>query len=341
MGGSERHRGGHGDWASGPPLAVWARVSERGLGRVTDDDVSTNQSMASALLMLLALLAALASPATCLELSRRAALGACGCCFAGAACSPPAYALAQLVQSPSCASPLAPMERNTLADAAFARGMSSGMGGYERAVAPIKRRLFSQLFSSLPSEDAVVVELGLGTFPNAPYYAEALAGPNGKKLDVVGVDPNDSMQPYAQAAFADSGLPDAKLGGSTLRIVNGVAEAIPLADNSADAVVCTLTLCSVVDPEAALREVVRVLRPRGRLLFLEHVLSETDAFLAGQQKALTPLQVASADGCHLDRRTLESVKSTRGFASIDAEITNLAGFWYLSPTAAGLAVKAG
>ena len=115
--------------------------------------MSTNQSMASALLMLLALLAALASPATCLELSRRAALGACGCCFAGAACSPPAYALAQLVQSPSCASPLAPIERNTLADAAFARGMSSGMGGYERAVAPIKRRLFSQLFSSLPSED--------------------------------------------------------------------------------------------------------------------------------------------------------------------------------------------
>ena len=224
--------------------------------------------------------------------------------------------------------------------------MASGMAGYERALAPIKRRLFSQLFAALPSEDAVVVELGLGTFPNAAYYAEALAaakpnGAAGRGLDVVGVDPNDAMRPYARAAFAESGLPDAKLGGSTLRVVNGVAEAIPLADSSADAVVCTLTLCSVVDPAAALREVVRVLRPRGRLLFLEHVLSETDAFLAAQQKALTPLQVTAADGCHLDRRTLESVKATRGFASIDAEITTLDGFWYLSPTAAGLAVKAG
>ena len=176
----------------------------------------------------------------------------------------------------------------------------------------------------------------MGTFPNAPYYAEALAGPNGKKLDVVGVDPNDSMQPYAQAAFADSGLPDAKLGGSTLRIVNGVAEAIPLADNSADAVVCTLTLCTVVDMDRTLAECVRVLKPGGQFLFLEHVLSETDQGLADAQIKFTPFQVQAADGCHLDRRTLQNIKAA-AFKSVDSEYFDLDGFLYLNPTIAGIA----
>lgn len=73
--------------------------------------------------------------------------------------------------------------------------------------------------------------------------------------------------------------------------VSGVGEALPLADSSADAVVCTLTLCSVRDPAAAVAEVRRVLRPGGIFLFIEHVLSPTDAFLAQQQRTLTPLQV--------------------------------------------------
>ena len=55
--------------------------------------------------------------------------------------------------------------------------------------------------------------------------------------------------------------------------------------------VCTLTLCSVRDPAAAVAEVRRVLRPGGIFLFIEHVLSPTDAFLAQQQRTLTPLQV--------------------------------------------------
>ena len=55
-------------------------------------------------------------------------------------------------------------------------------------------------------------------------------------------------------------------------------------------------------------------------------------------QTLTPLQVESADGCHLDRQTLSTVRAA-GFASVDAEVIDLRGFWVLSPTAAGIAVR--
>ena len=165
-------------------------------------------------------------------------------------------------------------------------------------------------------------------------------------LDIIGVDPNSAMRSYAEEAFERSGLAAARTAGSdggaasTLRVVDGVAEAIPLPDGAADAVVSTLTLCSVADQAAALAEVARVLKPRtGRFAFLEHVLSEDDAGLAATQRALTPLQVMSADGCHLDRRTLAAVRATAGFGTVDAELTSLPGFWYLSPTAVGVAYR--
>jgi ubiquinone/menaquinone biosynthesis C-methylase UbiE len=136
----------------------------------------------------------------------------------------------------------------------------------------------------VPAVEPVIVELGIGTYPNAPFYARAAP----QRIDVVGVDPNEAMEPYAKRAAASAGLAER---GHSLRVVSGVGEALPLADGSADAVVCTLTLCSVRDPVAAVAEVRRVLRPGGIFLFIEHVLSPTDALLAQQQRTLTPLQV--------------------------------------------------
>merc|ERR1711920_247468 len=144
-------------------------------------------------------------------------------------------------------------------------------------------------------------------------------------------DPNDSMAKYAMSAGKQ--LTEA---GSSLRVTHGVAEAIPLPSQCADAVVCTLTLCSVADPAQALSEMRRVLRPGGKLLFLEHVLSETDPFLAEQQRLATPIQVVSADGCHLDRRTLKSIEAA-GFSNVNAQYFDLNGFYFLNPTIAGLA----
>ena len=222
------------------------------------------------------------------------------------------------------------MPRDEKQDAAFANSMANGMQMYEASVASRKAALFPELIASLPTQSSpVVVELGVGTFPNAKYWQAA------RNVDLIGVDPNTSMEPFAREAADRS---DLAARGISFRFAPGVGEALPLADASADAVVCTLTLCSVRSPEATLGEVLRVLRPGGRFLFLEHILSDNNEALARTQRALTPLQVATADNCHLDRPTLESIRAA-GFASVEAERFELPGFLWLSPTVAGIATK--
>lgn len=222
-------------------------------------------------------------------------------------------------------------ERDAGRDSAFAKTMSNGMKSYESAIAPKKTQLFDRLVRSLPSGSAVVVELGIGTFPNAPYYAMRDVGGEQRQLDIIGVDPNASMERYARDAAANFGL-------DSVRVVQGVGEAIPLVDGCADAVVCTLTLCSVKNPSAVLAEIRRVLKPGGKFLFVEHELSPTNQGLASLQRTLSPLQVISADGCHLDRSTLDTIRHAE-FTQVDAEQFELPGFLYLSSTAAGIATK--
>jgi SAM-dependent methyltransferase len=84
--------------------------------------------------------------------------------------------------------------------------------------------------------------------------------------------------------------------------VAGTAEALPVPDASIDTVVCTLVLCSVDDPEAAARELHRVLRPDGRLLLLEHVRAES-ARLARLQDRCDLVWGRLSGGCHLTRDT--------------------------------------
>lgn len=162
-------------------------------------------------------------------------------------------------------------------------------------------------------------------------------------MDIIGIDPNDKMASYAQISARRARVtgksrltPTGTAAPNTLRVVHGVSEALPLPEGSCDAVVCTLTLCSVVDPEASLAEIKRVLKPGGKFLFWEHVLSETDEALKRQQIALTPAQVKRADGCHLDRRTGETIKEA-GFSSVDLEYFELTDFGFLNPTVAGIA----
>jgi ubiquinone/menaquinone biosynthesis C-methylase UbiE len=132
--------------------------------------------------------------------------------------------------------------------------MANSMADYERAVAPHKKELFGKLLASLPETDAVVVELGMGSFPNAPYLAATDAA-SPQRMDIVGIDPNDSMEAYAQRSARRAGLLEQ---GHSVRVVHGVGEALPLKNRVADAVVCTLTLCSVVEPERVMAEVRRV-----------------------------------------------------------------------------------
>ncbi len=208
------------------------------------------------------------------------------------------------------------------------------------------------------------MEVGVGAFPNAPYYASAVSSGGGslgatarsRGLDIVGVDPNDFMFDYARDSAVRAGLmtttttmtttsssgdPPGGCANVSLRTVHGVAESLPFATGSIDAVVATLTLCSVVDQRRALSEIRRVLRPRtGRYLFWEHVLSEGDAGLAFAQRALSPLQTIVADGCHLDRRTGEEIRNAGFLGGVEMECATLSlegSMGIIGPTVFGIA----
>lgn len=258
----------------------------------------------------------------------------CGCCSSTLFLPQPAHGLAQITTPlPEALVGFDP-PRNPFMDAAFAQGMAVGMVDYEREAYPKKKELFKQLFSSLPingnnNEEPVVVEIGMGSFPNALYYEGAAKG-----LDIVGIDPNDWMTGYAKENAERAGL--LNVDGDNLRIVHGISEALPLLDGSCDAVVCTLTLCSVVDPVKSVSEIKRVLKPGGKFLFWEHVLSQTDPNFARQQILNTPNQVKRADGCHLDRRTGEIIQQV-GFSKIDLQYIELKKFGFLNPTVCGIA----
>jgi SAM-dependent methyltransferase len=117
-----------------------------------------------------------------------------------------------------------------------------------------KRALFAQLSGD-------VVEVGAGAGLNF-----RLLPPSIKHVTIV--EPNEHLARAAHAA--------ARAAGITLQVERGEAERLPLENASADAVICTWVLCTVRDPQAALREIARVLRPGGQFVFLEHVVAAHD-----------------------------------------------------------------
>ena len=153
------------------------------------------------------LLAPLSTTAVKCGVSRRQAfpqiLGAasCVCCRPEAALALAALARADASLYSQYATP-----RDACKDKGFARGMSTGMGSYENAIKPTKEKLFDRMLSALPAKDAVVVELGVGAFPNAPFYAQPALGSGPQGMDIVGVDPNVAMAEYANNAAENAGL---------------------------------------------------------------------------------------------------------------------------------------
>ncbi len=116
-------------------------------------------------------------------------------------------------------------------------------------------------------------------------------------------------------------------------------QSIPLPDDSCDDALCTFTLCTIPDVNAALAEVLRVLRPGGRFHFLEHGLAP-DAGVAAWQRRLEPLQRRLADGCHLTRDPVELVRGS-GFILDDVDQRYGVGPKPWSWFTRGVAVKPG
>ncbi|MDH6194144.1 ubiquinone/menaquinone biosynthesis C-methylase UbiE [Mycobacterium frederiksbergense] len=138
-----------------------------------------------------------------------------------------------------------------------------------------------------------VVEIGAGTGLNVAHYPDALD-------ELVLTEPEPGMR-RKLARRLERHAPAA-------RILNAPAECLPLADESVDTVVSTLVLCTVADPERALREVARILRPDGRLLFIEHVRASSRFLAATQDRLLRPWR-GFAGGCVCNRHTLELLRA--------------------------------
>lgn len=101
------------------------------------------------------------------------------------------------------------------------------------------------------------------------------------------------------------------------------AAAIPLADGWVDDIVTTWTLCTIPDPVAALQEMRRVLRPEGRLIFIEHGRSPDPAVVRWQDR-LTPLWRRMAGGCHLNR-PIDRLLRSGGFEALEMNRGYVAG----------------
>jgi ubiquinone/menaquinone biosynthesis C-methylase UbiE len=138
------------------------------------------------------------------------------------------------------------------------------------------------------------IDLGAGTGANLGLYPEAVT-------DLVLAEPDPHMLKQLRAKVGEE--------EAGVEVVEAPAEDLPFADSSFDTAVFTLVLCTVPNPDAALAEVGRVLRPGGKLLFVEHVRSE-DAGLAHWQDRLEKPWRFIGDGCHCNRDTVATIEAS-------------------------------
>ena len=138
----------------------------------------------------------------------------------------------------------------------------------------------------VPRATGRVLEIGIGTGRNLPFYDR-------DKVDALyGLDPAAAMHRLARKRMRESGI--------GVHLLTLSAEDIPEPDASFDTLVMTYTLCSIREPVKAVKEMRRVLKREGRLLFCEHGLAP-DNSVRRWQRRLTPIWKPLAGGCHLDR----------------------------------------
>ena len=172
-------------------------------------------------------------------------------------------------------------------------------------------RAFSALYDSLlkGTEDAGLrerrrevlaaasgktIDIGAGTGANLRLFPSAVS-------ELVMVEPDPHMIKRLRHKVAEA--------GSTVELSEAGAERLPFGDASFDTAVFTLVLCTVPDPAAALAEAARVLKPGGKLLFLEHVRSPSPGLARWQDRLEGPWRFFG-DGCHCNRDTVANIEAS-------------------------------
>lgn len=166
-----------------------------------------------------------------------------------------------------------------LFSAIYDRGMK---GTEEAGLSDMRHELLAQARGR-------VLELGAGTGVNLAHYPEVVDG-------LTLTEPDPHMAKRLREKLAALGKT------SEVTVIEAPAESLPFPDDSFDTAVVTLVLCTVPDPADALKEIDRVLKPDGQLLFLEHVRSRNPSLAKWQDRLEAPWRFLG-DGCHCNRDT--------------------------------------
>ncbi|GAA2637283.1 class I SAM-dependent methyltransferase [Actinomadura fulvescens] len=167
---------------------------------------------------------------------------------------------------------------------------------YARTSLLMERRIGAHRRTLLAGLTGRAIEIGAGNGLNFPHYP-------GTVTEVIAVEPEPHLRALAQA-LADT------TATVPIKIVDGWADRLPADDASCDAAIASLVLCSVPDPDAALAEIARVLKPGGQLRFLEHVHHPRPARRRLQQTLdTTRAWPWFGGGCHCSRDTLTAIKN--------------------------------
>ncbi|GAB3676576.1 class I SAM-dependent methyltransferase [Halopiger thermotolerans] len=165
-----------------------------------------------------------------------------------------------------------------------------------------------------------VLEIGPGGGAMFPYVADGAAS----DLAYHAIEPDPNMRSRAAKTAREAGL--------SVKLRDARAESLPYPDDSFDAVISALVFCTVQDPDAALAEIARVLRPGGEFRFLEHV--GNDGWRGTGQNLLNPLWSRASGGCNLTRETISLFAAHDAFGVEEIERLEF-GFFPVSPVVRG------
>jgi ubiquinone/menaquinone biosynthesis C-methylase UbiE len=174
---------------------------------------------------------------------------------------------------------------------------------YDRALKASEENGLGDMRRALLAEaSGRVVEIGSGTGVNLDLYDDGIE-------DLTLIEPDPHMGAQLRERLAERSADGA--ASPPARLVAAPAEAIPFADDTFDTAVATLVLCTVPYPVASIDELARVLKPGGRLLFIEHVRSDDPGSARWQDRFEKPWRFV-ADGCYCNRDT-EATLSASAF----------------------------